>query len=495
MSKRARILNLDPNGIVTGPAMQAGPDPAVNVLVAAGEPGTPIAPMPVFAVAHDVILTHTGITEEMTPREFLSFKWRDLPLPFYTAFTKAHGEDMVGGNPVTGEIQSMYLDGENVRGTVAWYDTPEGRLAAQLGASGSLRFVSVDAAGASVRYVVTDEETGEGKWVFDSYTIGAATQVGVPARERAAIGKVVHPGQGEHQAMAAAGDDGQPRFQVMKRAEFEPQLQTLVAAGIDRDTVMEGFARPEPADPLRYEGEAEAANIRGTEIAVPCVDPSGRTWSGYLAQWSTCHVGYQGQCKQAPADDDFHWFAREVLSADGVERQVGHITMDTGHANLTLTAAGAVAHYDDTGARVAYAEFVNGHHGIWGRGVINPAATDAQIENFHRSRISGDWRGRGGRLALIAALVVNYPGFPIPDLAFGADDTGNESLVAAGVMPLEPPTDLEVAAMASSRNNQTIADRIARSIGAPTAAEVREAKRRELAAKVGSPSRRVMRRR
>lgn len=445
-------------------------------LLAAGEvPG-----MRIYAYA-DAVLTQIGTSND--GRVFQSFTHRELPLPFYLMATKGHGDPDTSGNPVAGEITAIWQDGNDFRGTIAYYDTVDGRLAASLAKSGSIRFVSVDPGAYEAEWVEDNAETMEGHWEFSEYEIGAATQVGVPAFPRAIIDRDSVRFPGETDAMVAAAEAD---FHIMKRADLEFIPEALTAS-FGRDVTAEAFHIPEPADPMRYENDL----VVGSDVARPFIESDGVTWHGYLAHWGTCHVGYQGQCKTPPVDDDFHFFQRLVLGLDdGAERGVGHVTLDTGHAQHRIPAKAALSHYDDTGARVAYAEYVNGTYGIWGRGVMNPAATDVQLEHFHRSPQSGDWRGvgPGGALRLIASLVVNYPGFPIPDLAMGANDNGVTVLTAAGDIPDEAPVPASAPAMSAT------ADRLARQIGVPTAAELAQSTQADLARRVGGRPRRMRRR-
>jgi hypothetical protein len=115
---------------------------------------------------------------------------------------------------------------------------------------------------------------------------------------------------------------------------------------------------------------------------------------------------------------------------------VGQITMGTGHAGGRLSAHSTVEHYDNTGSAVADIVCGEDKFGIWFAGRIRPTATDDQIYALAASgRLSGDWRKIGGNYELVAALAVNVPGFPIPEVSLTASaGIGGLSLVAAGIV-------------------------------------------------------------
>jgi hypothetical protein len=119
---------------------------------------------------------------------------------------------------------------------------------------------------------------------------------------------------------------------------------------------------------------------------------------------------------------------------------VGQITMDTGHAPLRSNAKIAAAHYDNTGAAVADVAVGEDAFGIWFSGVLRSTITDEQLHALRASgRISGDWRTIGGNLEMVAGLVVNVPGLPIPHTMVASADGVQTALVAAGIItPAEP---------------------------------------------------------
>jgi hypothetical protein len=88
--------------------------------------------------------------------------------------------------------------------------------------------------------------------------------------------------------------------------------------------------------------------------------------------------------------------------------------MGCGHADLSLGAREAMAHYDHSGTAVAQVAAGEDEFGIWFSGALMPGVTADQVRLLRSLSLSGDWRPVGGKLEMIAALAVNVPGFPIP---------------------------------------------------------------------------------
>ena len=182
------------------------------------------------------------------------------------------------------------------------------------------------------------------------------------------------------------------------------------------------------------------------------VTDTGRVY-GHLATWDTCHTGFPGRCTTPPRSASsyayFHVHATQALGENGevVTIPVGYGTLsrdqDTGgHANIRLSASEAARHYDNT--CVAAFEIVVGEddHGIWYSGRLLPGLTPEQQHLARGAALSGDWRTIRGNLELLAALDVNFPGFPVPRVR-----------VASGA-----PIALVAAALPSSGRRPMVAD-------------------------------------
>jgi hypothetical protein len=169
---------------------------------------------------------------------------------------------------------------------------------------------------------------------------------------------------------------------------------------------------------------------------------------GHLASWDVCHVGVKaatGQCRTAPRSQsgyaEFH--QSNVVTEDGEHLRVGRLTVGGGHGPAGRGMRAAVQHYDDVATTWAYARAINGVHGIWVSGVINPRADEGMIREGMSAPHSGHWEKVAGGLELIAAHAVNTPGFPIMKQI--NDKTGPVGLVASAFAPRIDVQELEEA--------------------------------------------------
>lgn len=186
----------------------------------------------------------------------------------------------------------------------------------------------------------------------------------------------------------------------------------LVAAGARRAKTRVGGIAP------LYPPESWFADPRLSELTPVTVVDSGPDRGRVFGHLSDrdCHLSYLsgGECVLPPDEGGMEWFHRgEVRTADGTTLSVGLVTAGGGHADLSLNAARAVAHYDDTSTQVAQVRAGRDEHGTWIAGSLVPEATEAQVQLLRRSPLSGDWRWIGGARMLVHALAVNMPGFAV----------------------------------------------------------------------------------
>lgn len=187
-----------------------------------------------------------------------------------------------------------------------------------------------------------------------------------------------------------------------------------------------------------------------TEPTPLTVTDDGRIF-GHLAVWGTCHIGIDGVCIEPPSSPTNYANYRlgTVQAADGTVIPVGRITMGTGHAGTNLSAARALAHYDNTGTCVGYVAAGEDQVGIWIAGQVAPNVTANQVTILRAASLSGDWRDTGGGIDLRAALAVNVPGFPIQHPTLAASGGRQTALVAAGVVRHEENPAFAVAKAAA----------------------------------------------
>lgn len=170
---------------------------------------------------------------------------------------------------------------------------------------------------------------------------------------------------------------------------------------------------------------------------------------GHVATWGVCHIAsgpLGGECITAPnSHTNYAYFRTGVTKTDMGEIAVGHVTMGIGHADLSLSGAATLAHYDNTDAVVADIVAGEDKHGIWFSGALRPGLEDDKIEALRAAALSGDWRDLGAGLEMVAALAVNVPGFPIPRLALAASGAHTDAVV--GISPVRQPEVATVEAL------------------------------------------------
>jgi hypothetical protein len=139
---------------------------------------------------------------------------------------------------------------------------------------------------------------------------------------------------------------------------------------------------------------------------------SDGTVYGHVADWNGTHIGRLG-VKPPRNHTDYRYFHLGAYLHGEKEIDVGCITLHTQHSDLHLTAEEARRAYEDTGAVAAYIKCGEDQFGIWFSGKLAKGLDEADVEALRGSKVSGDWRGIGGKAELIGVLAVNIPGFPI----------------------------------------------------------------------------------
>jgi hypothetical protein len=169
------------------------------------------------------------------------------------------------------------------------------------------------------------------------------------------------------------------------------------------------------------------------------ITAQGRVF-GHIAEWKTCHIGYEGVCVAPPTSpSNYAYYATgRVLTDDGASVRTGVLSLGGGHAGPGLRTKAAMAHYDSTSSAVADVAVGEDEHGIWCAGWVRPGTTDEQVVALRASDVSGDWREIAGELEMVAALAVNTGGFPVVSVHDGTQVT----LVAAGcIQSIDDPVE------------------------------------------------------
>lgn len=249
-------------------------------------------------------------------------------------------------------------------------------------------------------------------------------------------------------------------------AGAQKQLEAMVAATVTGDWTGVG----EPVELLEaitasaVPAAAKAAWFQDPKLDKPTplrITDDGRVF-GHVADWRTCHTGFAG-CVRAPkSKTNYAYFHVGRTETDEGPLATGKLTIGGGHADTRAGFRAATEHYDNVASAVAEVRAGEDKHGIWVAGRILPDADPAKVEQMRRVPLSGDWRPIGGSLEMIAALGVNTPGFPIPQVGLTAsagavdptDETQITALVAAGVLAPEQPSttfDLDEVARRAAR--------------------------------------------
>lgn len=164
---------------------------------------------------------------------------------------------------------------------------------------------------------------------------------------------------------------------------------------------------------------------------------------GHGGLWDTCHIGYPSDVCVVPprSSAGYAYFLTGYVRAGGddghVDVPVGSLTIGTGHASTSpkTSVSSVIAHYENTGTAVADVTVGEDEFGIWFAGALRPGVSPERVRELRAGAVSGDWRYIGGSLEMVAALVVNVPGFPVPRVQAGLAASGVQTaLVAAGVV-------------------------------------------------------------
>jgi len=320
--------------------------------------------------------------------------------------------------------------------------------------NGSGGYTEVDAEDIDV---IVDEETGiplefrapcdEPLWGAFEATIAAATIVAIPAFETARI-------EPEAATIVASVEEmeGEPGEAILvgELGEgFEPILRAAGGVSLDAPPVA-WFANPEFGDT----GTGDDADPRlvyddrHDQWGCPLTVTSDGQVFGHLALWRTCHTGYRDRCVTAPRGADLTPFHQcRVTTDDGETLAVGPLVVDEGHAPVQWTTDRVSRHYADTTLAAAYVTVGEDRHGIWVAGAVSPRATSEMVDTLRRHSLSGDWRSRDGRMELIAAVSVNSPGFPVPQVLVASGEP--VGMITFGApQPDTEPTESELVVMA-----------------------------------------------
>jgi hypothetical protein len=247
------------------------------------------------------------------------------------------------------------------------------------------------------------------------------------------------------------------------------------------------------------------------------VTDEGRVY-GHIAAWASKHAGLPGDVVPPHNPDTAYskFHRHPVRCADGSRVKTGPLA-GKGHADRNDCRLWAVqAHYDNPDYVLADVVVGEDEHGIWASGALRPGVEPWQVMYVDRYSISGDWRGG----ELLAACLASVPGFHldaddnVKALAASAAQAGRGvevapgvpqvriedgqvvALVAAGVVPPEPPRTGTLANVSVALKFDGDPEEYGRKIGAGMYAGMRQAeseaeRQRQLASQAAAYAARV----
>lgn len=146
---------------------------------------------------------------------------------------------------------------------------------------------------------------------------------------------------------------------------------------------------------------------------------------GYAAERGVCHIGYDGQCVEAPMDEtgEYAHFHLGRTRTDEGYIKTGLITYGIQHrgAEQILSETPTQAHFDDLSHAWAAVRLGTDERGTWYSGVVLPTVDEDWLTAIEASgQVSGEWKGG----ILRTLLTVNVPGFPVLRSSAVVDDDG-----------------------------------------------------------------------
>lgn len=360
-------------------------------------------------------------------RRFDNIGWRDVPLPLMLmTVNSAWGHE---GSVIAGRIDTVSKGADGVVSMTGFYMADEnGTVAADLARTKTMPGISVDQTAKNVDFEIreVDDDGWPTDWVeiYPESTIMGATQVPFPAFPDTYIEVVDDTAEdesedeGEPAELAASGGNLNRTLpaplqgvRVRNSAIGSSTASSNGSCGCTAPAQLVACAAPSspPADWF--------TDPQFEEVTALTITDEGRVF-GHAASWDRCHTALeslQARCVQPPHSESgyAYFLTGETVCADGSRVRTAPINFGGTHADLSLDARRATAHYDNT--TQAWADITCGDddYGIWVAGALRPGLTDEDLRVIRASSLSGDWRPIGGVLEMVAVLSVNTPGYPI----------------------------------------------------------------------------------
>lgn len=225
------------------------------------------------------------------------------------------------------------------------------------------------------------------------------------------------------------GDLDKPGNKTTAEAKAERSAKVDASAGA-WEAVLTSSGGDRVLPPLGY--FSRHPDTGATTIEEP--DANGiRRVHGYAAERGVCHIGFSGECVEAPMDEDsiYPEFHLGRTKTDEGYINTGLITYGIEHrdADTILSESPTQAHYDDLSHAWAAVRCGTDDRGMWYSGVVLPTVEEKWITAIEASgQVSGEWKFGAVR----TLLTVNVPGFPVIRSSAHIDEDGTVlSLVAS----------------------------------------------------------------
>lgn len=338
---------------------------------------------------------------------------RTLPLPW---MLQTETDEKHRGACIAGRITKLTNNNGTWEGSGFYLDSEDGCEGAHLAETQTMPGCSADIAviDGEIEALLDDagEATGAYRQIITKGEIMGGTQTPFPAfaDAKVQVGNEIEP-----------DEDDQP-------IAVDPHVETITAA----------------AAPTRYPVKPPKAWFSNPELQEKSglhITKEGRVF-GHIARWGECHISFlsNGECLTPPNSptDYSRFLLSPVECEEGCDVVVGQITLSGGHADESLSASAAKAHYDDTNSAVCDVVAGEDQFGIWVSGAMRPNVTDVQLRDFRAAKISGDWRPFGYDLDMVAVCAVNVPGYLPPQPRARVADGRQVALLSAGALPESP---------------------------------------------------------
>lgn len=411
--------------------------------------------------------------------------WREFPLPLMCMFANPDGGEGHDGADIVGKIDG----GERREDGTMWgwgtfdLESSFGREAHRLIEKKFLRGVSADLDAVEVIWeneldveAELDEamEFDPGLMIVTAGRIMGATLCPFPAFQEAFIALV---GQTDDTGEIGVDGGGDPDSIDSEGGEVSDVAAAIAASAGGHETSTSPYApvglharvftQYETADGALVASAGNGGSMfpvsppaawfekQTLAVGTPVrVSAEGQV-SGYVAEWSNQHIGFDGRRVPPPRSKCAyaHFRKGQVMTAEGTLVATGPIVMDTVHPDLRLQASDAAAFYAHTGSAVADVAVYEDAVGIQIAGAVRPDASPEQVRAFRASDVSPDWRSvNGNPRECVAMLVVNNSGFKVGNALAAAAGHPQLALVAAGgPIPTRGVLDGRIARLALSR--------------------------------------------